>query len=73
MTTLPLPEKLAREIHRVTNILHGIHVFREQPAGMSYSDELRMIKTSLESAMKAAGLDTEAQIAAVKELEGYRS
>lgn len=66
-----LPEKLSREIARVTGIRASYYTLRNTP-GVNVAPAMTMMAQSLERAHKAAGSgDPAEQIAAIKDLEGF--
>ena len=66
-----LPEKLAREISRVTQLREQYISLRSWP-GVNVEPAIYMMEDALEKAKQAAGSpDIEGQISAVKDLEGY--
>lgn len=66
-----LPEKLAREIGRVT-ALRGIYADIDGTPGVNVKPVMFLIDQSLENAKRAAGMDDiAAQLSAVADLEGF--
>lgn len=64
-------EKLAREIRRVTELRERYREAGKMP-GIIVAPAMMMMDTALNSACEAAGLDdAEAQIAALKMLQGF--
>ena len=66
-----LPEKLAREIARVSELREQYSLFRGQP-NINVEPAIFMMDDALEKAKQAAGSpDIEGQIREIKNLEGF--
>lgn len=67
-----VPEKLAREIRRVTE-LRGLYAEVGQMPHVIVGPAVMLMDAALEQACKAAGInDAKVQMAALQELEGFK-